>query len=310
MTTHILDYSWSRPSPQSIVDYPAIGVMRYVGPGNNGRDITTGELASLHDAGLGVGLVYESSANRALSGYDGGCYDAGQAAYYANRLGWPAGLPIYFACDCDVTTSDAYGKVLEYFRGCTTGQFPARAYGEADVLDATAQNLGFRHGWQPASTAWSGGRISANASMLQQWPYVMNDQCDDNHVVCPTDAIDWLWGEGSMPLTQEDLNAIQNIVTNTVNAAMKANYTGARAVAAQGDPGVFEIVVKDGQVCRRHIPSPTQIGMLQWVDHLAGDGGTPTRTITNPDYIREFLALPVISDDSFLSEYDAPDDED
>ena len=94
MTEHILDYSWARPSPQSIVDFPAIGVMRYVGPGNNGSDITTGEMAALHDAGLGVGLVYESSASRALSGYDGGAYDAGQAAYYANLLGWPALAPV------------------------------------------------------------------------------------------------------------------------------------------------------------------------------------------------------------------------
>lgn len=315
MTLHILDYSWARPSPQSIVDFPAIGVMRYVGPGNGGRDITTGELQSLHDAGLGVGLVWESTANRALDGYDAGAYDASQATYYANRLGWP-GLPIYYACDCDVSTSQAYGQVLEYFRGTTAGgPYAARAYGEADVLDAAAQNLGMRHGWQPASTAWSGGRLSVNASMYQQWPYVMNDQCDDNFVLCANDQIDWLWGYGGldMPLTQDDLNSIKSIVDNAINAALGKMYTGARALQAEGDPGVFEIVVDDGQVMRRYIPSPDQIGMLQWTDHLAGDGRTPVRVITDPAYKREFLDLPVVEDDAyarFLNEDDDGEDDD
>lgn len=302
MGLQILDYSWARPSPQSIVDFPAIGVMRYVGAGNGGRDITASEMDSLKAAGLGVGLVWESSANRALDGYDAGAYDASQATYYANRLGWP-GLPIYYACDCDVTTSQAYGQVLEYYRGTTAGgPYPARSYGEADVLDAVAQNLGMRHGWQPASTSWSGGRVSENASLYQQWPYVMNDQCDNNFVLCASDEIDWLWGYGGadMPLTQEDLNQIKSIVDNSINAALQKMYTGARAVQAEGDPGVFELVVKDGEIYRRYIGSPDQIGMLQWADHLAGDGKTPVRVITDANYKREFLALPVVEDEAYL----------
>lgn len=268
--------------------------MRYLGPGNNGRDITTGELDSLHSAGLGVGLVWETSANRALAGYDAGAYDAGQAAYYAGVLGWPAGLPIYYACDCDVSTGQAWGQVLEYFRGCSSGQYPARAYGEADVLDATGSNLGFRYGWQPAATSWSDNRVSGNAGMLQQWPYVMNEQCDNNIVTCPSDSIDWLWYPGGdMPLSQEDLNQIQNIVTNSVNSAMSQNYTGARALTTQGDPAAYELVVEQGVLGRRHIPTPGQIAMLQWADYLAGDGSGKVRVITNPQHMAEFNSLPV-----------------
>lgn len=293
---HILDYSWARPSVESMQAFPAIGVMRYVGPGNGGRDITPGEMDYLRDGGLGVGLVWESTANRALDGYDAGAYDASQATYWADRLGWP-GLPIYYACDVDVSTSQAYGVVLEYYRGTTAGgPYPARSYGEADVLDAVHDNLGMVHGWQPASTAWSGGRLSSHASMHQQWPYVMDDQCDDNFVLCPSDDIDWLWGYGGsdMPLSSEDLNQIKSIVDNAINNALKNSYTGARALCTEGEEGIFELVVKDGQVARRHIPNPDQLKMLQWVDHLAGTGDGAARKITDETYRREFLALPIV----------------
>lgn len=253
--TQILDYSWARPSPQSCVDFPAVGVMRYVGAGNGGRDITKGELDSLHAVGLGVGLVWESSASRALDGYDAGAYDASQACRYADQLGFPRDKPLYFACDTDVTTSQAWGQVLDYFAGAQTGPFEARAYGEADVLDATAAELGFRHGWQPASTSWSGNRISANASMLQKWPYVMNDQCDDNDVLCPDSDIDWLWGfgGGEDEVTDDDINRIISafgvVLDNRIDQFMTANLLW------QDGDDFFEVLVCDGQRVRRKIKS-------------------------------------------------------
>jgi hypothetical protein len=292
--TTVLDYSWARPSPESCADWPGcVGVMRYVGPGNNGRDITRAELESLWAVGLGVGLVYESTANRALSGYAGGCEDGDKAAMYAHQLGWPD-LPVYFACDCDVSTGQAYGAVLDYFTGTMGQAFDSRAYGEADVLDAVAVNLGFRHGWQPAASSWSDGRTSVHASMLQRWPYVMDNQCDNNDVTCGADQIDWLWEGGDVPLTAADISAINQACTDAINTALGAVYTGSRALQAKGDPGVYQLVVKDGQLCRRHIPSPGQIAMLQWVDGLAGARGDPPRVITDEQDKAEFLALPVI----------------
>jgi hypothetical protein len=97
-------------------------------------------------------------------------------------------------------------------------------------------------------------------------------------------------------MNEEDWNRMQHMLDETINRVLSSNYTGARALQAHGDPGVFEIVIKDGQVMRRHIPNPDQIGMLQWTDHLAGSGGTPVRVITNDAYRREFLALPVVDE--------------
>jgi hypothetical protein len=271
MAIQILDYSWARPSPQSCKDFPAIGVMRYVGPGNGGRDITRAEMESLWSVGLGVGLVWESTANRALSGYNGGTYDAGQAAKYADQLGWPRQLPIYYACDCDVSTADARGVVLDYFRGCTVGPFPARAYGEADVLDATAQSLGFRHGWQPAASSWSDGRTSANASMLQRWPYVMNDQCDNNTVTCSQSDIDWLWygGEvtGGDEMTDDDWNQMRVMLNNMIVGKMAIHSTP--NVLITDANGQFVIVMTDGGPRRYTLGSPAEVTLAQKMGWIA-----------------------------------------
>jgi Peptidase family M23 len=100
-------------------------------------------------------------------------------------------------------------------------------------------------------------------------------------------------GPGDEEMTEDDFTRISNIVSSTVNAAMKDNYTGARALMVDGDPGVYEIVVEGGVIGRRHIPNPDQIRMLQWVDHLAGTGDGAIRKITDEAMRREFLALPV-----------------
>jgi Rv2525c-like, glycoside hydrolase-like domain len=288
-----MDYSWARPSPQSLVDYPSIGVMRYIGPGNGGRDLTVTEAESLWAVGLGVGLVWETSANRALQGYDAGAYDASQADYYAARLGAPDDVPIYYACDCDVDYHETWGVVLDYFAGTLCSCHSARCYGEADVIDMTFETFGMRHGWQPAASSWSGGRLSPNAGMWQKWPYVMNDQCDENDVLIPNDQIDWLWGGGDMGLSTDDLHQIKNMMTEVVNSALASNYTGARALKDPDDPTEYELVVKQGDVCRRGIPSSGQAAMLKWVDHLAGKPTDQPRVVP-PEHLDAFRELPVV----------------
>lgn len=294
MSLHILDYSWARPSPQSIKDFPAIGVMRYLGSDTNGRDVDVAELESLWGAGLGVGFVYESSANRALQGYDAGRYDAGQADYYLSLLGVPDAVPCYFACDCDVDYHETWGAVEDYYAGTMASCHPARCYGEADVIDMCHNSFGMIHGWQPAASSWSGGRLSPHASMWQKWPYVMNDQCDDNEVLCPNDQIDWLWGGDDMGLTTDDLNKIRDITYQVVNDTLAKMYTGSRAISVQGRPEVWEFAYRDGQLCRRYIGDPDQIGMLQYADHLSGKRGDPPRMLTDPHDIEEFERLPAI----------------
>jgi hypothetical protein len=116
-------------------------------------------------------------------------------------------------------------------------------------------------------------------------------------VVCPTDRIDWLWNGDDVALNQDDLNRIGQVVDQSINKALAMTYTGSRALMVPDDPGIYQLVYRSGELCRRHIPTPSQIGMLQFVDGLAGARGDPPRMITDPVEIDEFLALPVIGQD-------------
>lgn len=102
--------------------------------------------------------------------------------------------------------------------------------------------------------------------------------------------------EESDEMTDEDFARLQQMMTDTINSAMARNYTGQRAICVEGDPGLYELVVHDGQLARRWIGSPDQAPMLQRADYMAGDGSTPARKLTAPTDVREFLALPVVGD--------------
>lgn len=101
-------------------------------------------------------------------------------------------------------------------------------------------------------------------------------------------------GGADMPLSPEDLDAIRGIVTTEINRALSSSYTGSRALQVEGDPGVYQLVYRSGELCRRHIPTPQQISLLQYVDGLAGERGQPPRMLTDPTDIAEFWDLPEV----------------
>jgi hypothetical protein len=189
--TWVGDYSWARPSPLTLAAGGCVGVIRYLGPGNGGRDVTTAEMAVLHAAGLGLGLVWETTTTAALAGFQAGWADVDKANRYADALGYPGHLPIFYAVDTDVTPAQVRGPVADTFRGAIkASKRPVRPYGEADVLDILCGELGLMPcGWQCA--AWSRGRMSSYRCMYQTWPPVMNQTVDRNELgPMPTD---FLW---------------------------------------------------------------------------------------------------------------------
>lgn len=185
------DYSWSRPAPDVLHDAGCIGVVRYLGPGNHGRDVTAGEVRALHAAGLGVGLVWETTTTAALAGFRAGMGDVDAANRDADAIGAPDWLPIFLAVDTDVTPAQVRGPVADTFHGALQrSDRPVRPYGEADVLDILCGELGLMPcGWQCA--AWSLGRRSMYRCMFQTWPPIMSATVDVNELgPMPTD---FLW---------------------------------------------------------------------------------------------------------------------
>ena len=206
----VADYSWARPHPEDLHDYGCIGVVRYIGPGNRGRDISREEMRRLHDHGLGVGLVWETTTTAALAGWQAGAFDFEAANRWADSIDFPAHLPVFYAVDTDVTPAQVRGPIADTFHGALSRSSlrPCRPYGEADVLDILIGELELMDcGWQ--CYAWSRGRRSEHRCMFQNYPPIMDMTVDVNelgpmpcdflwhptigfHEAAPTTSKDWL----------------------------------------------------------------------------------------------------------------------
>jgi hypothetical protein len=149
-------------------------------------------------------------------------------------------------------------------------------------------------GWVAAGTTvayiGSTGSSTGSHAHLELWEGGSN--------IDPTGYLDRapLWNGGDVPLSPDDLDCIRQVVNQEINRALASSYTGARALTIPDDPGVYQLVYRSGELCRRHIPRPAQIGLMQYIDGLAGERGSPPRMITDPADIEEFRSLPVISD--------------
>jgi hypothetical protein len=160
MTAQLVDYSFSHPAPSVIKAAGYVGVMRYISPGSNTKNLSPAERDGLHAAGLSIGLVWESSAGRAGQGLAAGIADSRAAEAAAGVLGYPSGCPIFYAVDSGALSP---AVVQPYFQGLvrTASRYPVGVYGSASVVDA----MPTLYKWQTA--AWSGGVRSAQAHLYQ-----------------------------------------------------------------------------------------------------------------------------------------------
>ena len=146
------DYAWSHPSTAGLKADGVKFVMRYLSH-DPAKNLQPAELVKLRAAGLGVGLVWETTAGRALAGKAGGTADATLARNQAAALGLKE-LPIYFAVDYDAGDADK-PTIAEYLRGA------------ASVLGG-AHQVGVYGGYQPwARRAMS--RSGKSSAAMRAW---------------------------------------------------------------------------------------------------------------------------------------------
>lgn len=141
-------------------------VCRYLVP-NGWKALTRAEAEAISRAGMKVVSVFETSADRALGGYEAGLQDGTTALEVASKVGQPLGSCIYFAVDFEATLAQMW-TVIDYFRGCreaTTG-YSIGAYGSYDVMIALGNAGACDKYWQ--TYAWSGNR-RADFINLFQW---------------------------------------------------------------------------------------------------------------------------------------------
>jgi hypothetical protein len=177
-----LDYSLGPPAPDKIKAAGFGYVMRYLPfSGSWRQDLTPQEFRGLVDAGIGVGLIWETTAGRAGEGYAAGTRDAelaDVAAWKATGFDEPA---VWFTVDFDVPPHKE-DDVVEYFRGIMSVMplsriFVYASYRICQLLREAHVVMGC---WQ--TTAWSRGNWDANHMQIQRIPQVVVDrvQCDVN----------------------------------------------------------------------------------------------------------------------------------
>jgi hypothetical protein len=176
------DFSFTKPDARAMADAGYAFAIGYVSP-NPAKNLTAEALAAYNDAGILVGLVWESTAGRALEGQTAGAADGQAAEDQANAVGYPVDAVLFFAVDQDTTALDypAIRAYAEAFNQVT--RRPVGIYGEADVIDhfVTPGVQPVQYGWQTA--AWSAGRLSARANLYQRvghpgWPVPTGTSAD------------------------------------------------------------------------------------------------------------------------------------
>lgn len=226
----VLDYSSGWPAPAAVKAAGYVGVVRYIGTPGRGKNLTRTEAQAMLAAGVKVGLVYEDTAGWMRGGRTAGVNAARASMEDAANCG--VGLRcVYFACDEDVTDAQTMQAVQACLAGAASVLGLARTgvYGEADVIDACVPTY-VAWGWQ--TRAWSSGRVSARARMLQQVGYVSvgGVQCDRNTVLND----DWGHWPVEDDMTQEQFDAL----TAQIGALYRLLSVGdARDDAPGGDPG-------------------------------------------------------------------------
>lgn len=154
-----IDYAWQHPAPHNIRLAGYVGVFRYLS-NDPSKDITPAEITALHAEGLAVWLVWETTAQRALAGHSAGVDDATEAYTRAAKLGYPKGMPLFFAVDFSATPA----QVADYFAGVNSVASPYQAgdYGDAAIANGKLTK------WHWQTAAWSSGSISPNAHVYQR----------------------------------------------------------------------------------------------------------------------------------------------
>lgn len=188
-----IDYAWGRPDPEHVAALGYRVVARYLSH-DPSKDLTAGELADLLREHVDVVVVWETTANRALSGHPGGLADGQETHRRLAQLHAPAWVAPYAAVDFQPSPAQL-PAVLGYFDGFREGVGGRRVggYGSYRVIRAGFDGKHIDLGWQ--TRAWSGTppAIDPRACLYQNARVVRIDgvTCDIDEVRRP-DVGGWL----------------------------------------------------------------------------------------------------------------------
>lgn len=160
-------------------------VCRYLAPNTTSylwKLLKPGEAKDILAAGLGLVTVWETSANRALSGSAAGVSDAQQAQAWLKQCNAPADAVVYFAVDFDAQPSQ-FATINAYLAGAASvlGKDRVGIYGGLHPVKAALDAGVCKWAWQ--TYAWSAGQWDARAQLRQysNGHTLGGVQCDYDH---------------------------------------------------------------------------------------------------------------------------------
>lgn len=202
-------------------------VLRYLSRGS-WTQVTAEEIAEYLAVGLRVGLVFETTANRALAGYGAGKSDAQYVREQLHILGFPEDMEVFFAVDSDTDPV----SVEPYFQGVRDAYAAGGVYGSYRVVHKIETEFGIA-GWQTA--AWSNGARDGAALVFQS-----GEQKRIGDVTVDVDYADSFgrWAYGGPDMTPEDLLDLPiPREGQKYDGSAQAGNTDLRAVIANMDAG-------------------------------------------------------------------------
>jgi hypothetical protein len=202
-----IDIAWATPNVAQIKATGATWVARYFS-NDITKNLTGSEVQQYSAAGLGIVVVWESTATRALQGFAAGADDAKAARAQRSMVGLPDTVPIHFAVDTDTT----WGAVAAYFQGAVSvlGLDLVGVYGGLHVIEG-AHSYGLRYLWQ--TVAWSGGVWASYATIRQPGGTTLAGGADFDTAETP-DFGQYPRPEVDMPATDADGELIAKHVVN------------------------------------------------------------------------------------------------
>lgn len=129
------------------------------------KSLTDDEVKRIHNAGVGILLIWETTAARSKEGESAGKRDGYEAYSLAKQIGVPPNTVIYFAVDYDAPKND-YASIERYLYAAKAACSPYRCgvYGKADLINSIKADAYMQ------CVAWSYGMISAKNNIYQyEW---------------------------------------------------------------------------------------------------------------------------------------------
>lgn len=156
MTTLGVDYAWQHPDPAALAAAGYRFACRYLSR-DSSKNVTLAEAQALARQGIAVVANWEYGAQDMLRGVQGGVADAQLALAQAEAAGMPAGRPIYFSADWDVTPAQEVA-VSAYLGGADSVLGAARTGEYAGFYPVKIARDGGLAAWSWQTYGWSGGQ--------------------------------------------------------------------------------------------------------------------------------------------------------